>query len=61
MDETEQDMQQRIEVRAYQLWVEAGMPEGQAEDFWHLARAQVESEAQEDTDASRPDGQEALH
>jgi len=61
MDETDQDLQQRIEVRAYHLWVEAGMPEGQAEDFWHLARAQVDSEAQDDQDTQRPEGQEALH
>jgi hypothetical protein len=34
----------QIEARAYTLWIESGQPEGRAEDFWHLAKAQIESE-----------------
>lgn len=33
-----------IQARAYTLWMEAGQPEGRAEEFWHLAKAQLESE-----------------
>jgi hypothetical protein len=34
----------QIETRAYTLWMESGQPEGRAEDFWHLAKAEIESE-----------------
>ena len=39
MDQTE--YQQRIREAAYRLWAEAGRPEGQADEFWRQARAQV--------------------
>jgi len=29
----------KIRERAFQLWQEAGCPEGRAEEFWHLAQA----------------------
>ncbi|WP_419899259.1 DUF2934 domain-containing protein [Roseomonas sp. USHLN139] len=35
-----------IETRAYTLWAESGRPEGRAEEFWHLAKAQIEAEEQ---------------
>ena len=35
----------RIEERAYQLWDEAGRPEGQAEHYWRTAEAEVAGEA----------------
>ena len=30
-----------IRLRAYQLWLEAGSPEGRAEEFWERARLQL--------------------
>jgi hypothetical protein len=30
-----------IRSRAYQLWLEAGSPEGHAEEFWEKARLQL--------------------
>jgi hypothetical protein len=40
-----------IRSRAYELWLEAGSPEGRAEDFWEQARLQLteqEAPTQED-------------
>ena len=39
MDQPEYE--QRIREAAYHLWVEAGRPEGGADEFWRRARAQV--------------------
>jgi len=39
MTEANDLMEHRIRERAFQLWQEAGCPEGQADEFWHLARA----------------------
>jgi hypothetical protein len=36
----------RIREHAFQLWQEAGCPEGRAEEFWHRAR---------DMEAAAPD------
>jgi hypothetical protein len=38
MDDTE-DM---IRRRAYELWEQAGRPEGRSDEFWHAARAEIE-------------------
>jgi hypothetical protein len=32
------DIENRVRERAFQLWQEAGCPEGRAEEFWHRAR-----------------------
>jgi hypothetical protein len=44
MDDKDTARHAEIEARAYTLWLESGQPEGRAEDFWYLARAQIESE-----------------
>jgi hypothetical protein len=33
-----------VRERAYQLWQEAGSPEGQADHFWHLAEQDAGSD-----------------
>jgi Protein of unknown function (DUF2934) len=33
-----------VAVRAYELWEEAGKPEGRDEEFWHLAERQLLNE-----------------
>jgi len=38
MSETETPTEHRIRERAFQLWQEAGCPEGRAEEFWRLAQ-----------------------
>ncbi|EHM02626.1 hypothetical protein HMPREF9946_00895 [Acetobacteraceae bacterium AT-5844] len=53
-DDTERHAQ--IEARAYTLWVESGMPEGRAEDFWHLAKAQIEDEERPEEGTPQPPG-----
>jgi hypothetical protein len=37
MSSTEEQLQQRIRERAYQIWLEEGRPEGRAEEHWRLA------------------------
>ena len=32
------DMEQAIRERAYELWQQAGSPDGRHEEFWHQAR-----------------------
>jgi hypothetical protein len=39
--------EQRIRARAYQLWQQAGQPEGQADEYWYQAQAEIEAEAME--------------
>ena len=41
---TEDDIEQRVRVRAYHLWEEAGRPHGQTAEFWERARSEIESE-----------------
>lgn len=33
-----------IRERAYAIWIEAGQPEGMADDHWHRAAAAVDAE-----------------
>jgi len=33
-----------IRVRAYELWLKAGKPEGRDEEFWHLAEQELINE-----------------
>ncbi len=40
MDEIEDG----IRRRAYELWQQAGCPEGRSDEFWHAARAEIEGE-----------------
>jgi hypothetical protein len=38
------ERERRIRERAYQLWQLAGQPEGQGDEFWHHAEAEVDTE-----------------
>ena len=40
------DIEKMIRIRAYALWEHAGRPHGRSEEFWFLARAEFESEAE---------------
>ena len=35
---------QEIDARAYQLWEQAGRPEGREAEFWHLAEQELRNE-----------------
>ena len=37
-------LQQRIRDRAYELWTEAGSPEGQDEHFWFAAKVDIDQQ-----------------
>jgi len=53
------EIHKRIEERAYQLWDEAGRPEGQAEQYWLAAEAALEQEAHSGGGIPVTDEQEA--
>jgi hypothetical protein len=36
-----QDLEQRVRERAYQMWTEAGCPDGRADAFWLEAQRDV--------------------
>jgi len=40
LTETKEGLDQIVRERAYQLWEEAGCPDGQADKFWHQAQHQ---------------------
>ena len=42
----DQETEQRIRRRAYELWVAAGKPEGSSLRFWKDAEAQIVAETQ---------------
>lgn len=42
MSDDQSAPEERIRERAHALWVEAGQPEGRAEEFWHRAREEIE-------------------
>jgi hypothetical protein len=33
---------EQIRIRAYELWEQAGKPEGREEEFWHLAERDLQ-------------------
>jgi Protein of unknown function (DUF2934) len=39
--------EERIRVRAYELWEKDGKPEERADEYWQQARAQIEGEEPE--------------
>jgi hypothetical protein len=41
------DLEQRIRVRAYELWLEEGKPEGKDKGHWERAQAEIEKLATE--------------
>jgi hypothetical protein len=40
--------EEKIRVRAYELWEKSGSPEGRADEYWEQARAQIDEEESED-------------
>ncbi|MBC8752442.1 hypothetical protein OKW43_005704 [Paraburkholderia sp. WC7.3g] len=39
--------EEKIRVRAYELWEKDGSPDGRADEYWEQARAQIEEEESE--------------
>ncbi len=35
-------LQERVPVRAYELWQQAGNPEGRSDEFWFAAESELE-------------------
>jgi hypothetical protein len=46
-----EDRNQRIQRRAYELWMAAGTPEGKDEHFWLMAERDIDAE---DRDRPQP-------
>lgn len=42
-----EDRKQRIQRRAYELWMAAGTPEGKDEYFWHMAEHDIDDQDRE--------------
>jgi hypothetical protein len=40
-------LQERVDVRAYELWEQAGSPEGRSDEFWFAAESEFEDPANE--------------
>jgi hypothetical protein len=40
----EDDVEERIKQRAYQMWIDEGQPEGKADSHWDLAKLAVSFE-----------------
>ncbi|MBC8748567.1 MULTISPECIES: DUF2934 domain-containing protein [Paraburkholderia] len=36
--------EEKVRVRAYQLWEKDGSPEGRADEYWEQARIQIDEE-----------------
>lgn len=43
------DHDDKIRDRAYQLWDQAGQPEGREQDFWYQAERELSSDDEVDT------------
>jgi Protein of unknown function (DUF2934) len=41
------DIEHAIRRRAFELWEQAGCPDGRSDEFWHAARAELKSEGAE--------------
>ena len=54
------DYEDHIRRRAYQLWEEAGRPEGRSDDFWHAARAEIADEEAPEAARAIPRGDARL-
>ena len=51
------DLNERVRVRAYQMWEEAGWPDGRDEEFWFAALRELDGE--DAGDAAEPPVEEA--
>jgi hypothetical protein len=40
--------EEKIRVRAYELWEKNGSPEGRADEYWEQAKAQIDEEGTAD-------------
>ena len=40
------ELEQRIRVRAYELWLEEGKPEGKDKEHWERAQTEIEKLAE---------------
>ncbi len=49
MSSTNEEFEQRVRERAFSLWQSEGSPEGRTDEFWDLARRQLQAE--DDPDA----------
>ncbi|MFZ1965135.1 MAG: DUF2934 domain-containing protein [Roseiarcus sp.] len=45
------DIEDVIRRRAYELWQQAGCPEGRSDEFWHAARAEMAGEGADEAPA----------
>jgi hypothetical protein len=51
MSDTQQAREDRIRVRAYQIWLDGGCPEGAANEHWQMAEDQEAADAEVDVES----------
>jgi hypothetical protein len=65
MSDTEASREDRIRLRAYQIWLDAGCPDGAANEHWLMAETEeaadekVDMESEDSFPASDPPSQTA--
>lgn len=50
MNKTNVPTNDEIQVRAHQLWEQAGKPEGREHEFWHQAERELREEYEDEQD-----------
>ncbi|KAA0998579.1 DUF2934 domain-containing protein [Paraburkholderia panacisoli] len=46
--------EEKIRVRAYELWEKDGSPDGRADEYWEQAKAQIDEEETADGNETEP-------
>jgi hypothetical protein len=50
MDQAQMPIEDRVRVRAYELWENDGRPDGRSEHYWHRARVEIDQGVGQSTD-----------
>ena len=61
MGEAEKTIEDRVRERAYALWERDGRPEGRSDEYWQLARSEVQAEDGEPGNERPDDATEKRH
>lgn len=51
-----ENLEQRIRERAFQLWIEQGQPEGKENEHWEQARTEIEGQKEKSEKIVTPPG-----
>lgn len=51
------DKEERIRLRAYEIWIQLGQPEGREREHWEQARREICSQSGPEPDSDEPETQ----